>query len=64
MFKQPRAVIQPPPPDPGDLANRRDSERSRRLASGGRQSTLITRAVEAAGGGAPAPSAVKTGTGG
>jgi len=61
MFNAPKAPTPTPPPDPSDLANRRDSERRRRLSSGGRQSTLISRAVEAAGG---APTATLTGVGG
>lgn len=43
--KQPAPI---PPPDPADIANRRDSERRRRLGSGGRASTLITRMAETA----------------
>lgn len=40
-------------PDPADLQNRRDSERRGRLATGGSQSTLLTRAMAQAGAAAP-----------
>lgn len=48
MFRTPKMPTPPRQPDPNDLENRRDSERKGRLASGGRQSTLLAQAIERA----------------
>lgn len=47
-------------PNPGDLSNRINSERRRRLATGGTQSTFVTRLIgrvgaQAASNAAPSP---------
>lgn len=49
LFRTPKFSA-PVAPDPSDLGNRRDSERRNRLASGGTQSTLLSKAMAAAGG--------------
>lgn len=49
LFRTPK-YHQTAAPDPADLANRRDSERRNRLASGGTQSTLLSKAMAAASG--------------
>lgn len=46
MFKRPKIVSPGPQPDPSDLENRRNSERRKRLGTGGRQSTLLAQAME------------------
>jgi hypothetical protein len=43
-----KAKPNPAPPDPADLANRVNNQRSDRLAGGGRNSTFLGAAVEAA----------------
>lgn len=57
LFRTPK-FTPPRAPDPSDLGNRRDSERRNRLASGGAASTLLTKAMAAAGG---APATTLTG---
>lgn len=49
LFRTPK-LQQTPAPDPADLANRRDGERRARLASGGSQSNLLSKAMAAASG--------------
>lgn len=61
MFKRPKMDDAGAAPDPADTANRRDSERRRRLGSGGRQSTVLAQAMQTA---RAAPTAVLTGTNG
>jgi len=61
MFKTPKMKDVGPPPDPADLENRRDTERRKRLATGGRQSTLLATAMERA---ATRPTATLTGMSG
>ena len=61
MFKRPKIVSPGPQPDPADVENRRNSERKKRLLSGGRGSTLLAMAMERAN---TAPSATLTGTNG
>ncbi len=58
MFKRPKMEEAGPAPDPSDLANRRESERKRRLGTGGRQSTVLAQAMQTA---RAAPTAVLTG---
>ena len=61
MFRRPKldpADAPGPTPDPSDLANRRDTERRRRLATGGRQPTILVSAIRAA---ATSPTATLTG---
>lgn len=58
MFKRPKMEEAGPAPDPTDLANRRDTERRRRLSTGGRQSTVLATAMRKA---ATAPTATLTG---
>lgn len=58
MFRRPKMEQVGPMPDPADLANRRDTERRRRLSTGGRQSTILGAAIRAASTG---PTATLTG---
>lgn len=58
MFNSPKLKPGPAQPDPNDLENRRNSERRGRLATGGRQSTILAQAMERAAG---APTATLTG---
>jgi hypothetical protein len=51
----------PRPVDPADTQNRIDDQRRRRLSSGGRASTFLAEAVQAAS--TPAPPATLTGVG-
>jgi hypothetical protein len=60
MFNTPKPEKIGPEPDPSDLENRRGSERKKRLATGGRQSTLLATAMERA---AARPTATLTGVG-
>ncbi len=48
MFRSPKMESPGPQPDPSDLENRRNSERRKRLATGGTQSTLLAQAMERA----------------
>lgn len=48
MFRRPKLESAGAEPDPSDLENRRNSERKKRLATGGRQSTLLATAMERA----------------
>lgn len=61
MFRTPKLQSAGPQPDPADLENRRNSERKSRLATGGKQSTLLAQAIERA---AAAPSPRLNGEGG
>lgn len=61
MFKRPKMEDAGPTPDPTDLANRRETERKRRTATGGRQSTVLAQAMQTA---RAAPTAVLTGNNG
>lgn len=61
MFRRPKIESAGPQPDPNDLANRRETERKKRLSTGGRQSTLLAQAMERA---ASAPTATLTGMNG
>lgn len=58
MFKQPKMQSAGPAPDPADLENRRESERKKRVGTGGRQSTILAQAIERA---AAQPTATLTG---
>jgi hypothetical protein len=58
VFSRPKLEQVGPQPDPADLENRRNSERRRRLATGGRQSTILGNAIRAA---STAPTATLTG---
>lgn len=58
VFKRPKMEQVGPQPDPADLANRRNTERRMRLATGGRQSTILGSAIRAASTG---PTATLTG---
>jgi hypothetical protein len=60
MFKRPK-MKEVAAVDPSDLENRRESERRKRLATGGRQSTLLATAMERA---AAKPTATLTGVNG
>lgn len=61
MFRRPKIEPQGQTPDPADVANRRDTERRKRLATGGSQSTMLGRAVQRA---ATSSSTTLTGVGG
>ena len=61
MFKRPKIVDPGPQPDPSDVENRRNTERRRRVATGGRQSTLLATAMERA---SSTPTATLTGVNG
>lgn len=61
MFRRPKLEAAPVQPDPADLENRRQTERRKRLSTGGRQSTMLAQAMERA---ASAPTATLTGVGG
>lgn len=58
MFRRPKMEQVGRPPDPADLENRRNTERRRRLSTGGRQSTILGAAIRAA---STAPTATLTG---
>ena len=58
MFQRPKIESAGPAPDPTDVANRANTERRRRLATGGRQSTVLAQAMQTA---AAAPTATLTG---
>jgi hypothetical protein len=62
MFRRPKLESAGAQPDPSDLENRRNSERKKRLATGGRQSTLLATAMERART-APAPNLTPGGGG-
>ncbi|WP_332772948.1 hypothetical protein [Phenylobacterium sp.] len=49
LFKSPKYQSSAAP-DPGAMENRRDSERRSRLATGGSQSTLLSKAMAQASG--------------
>ena len=61
MFRRPKLQEAGPQPDMADTANRANSERRGRLLSGGRQSTLLAKAMERS---VTAPSATLTGING
>lgn len=61
MFRRPKMEAAQVQPDPADLENRRQTERRKRLSTGGRQSTILAQAMERA---AAAPTATLTGVGG
>lgn len=58
MFRQPKIKEAGPAPDPADIANRSGTERRKRLATGGTQSTLLAAAMDRA---ASSPTATLTG---
>ena len=60
MFRRPKLETPGPQPDPADIENRRETERRRRVASGGTQSTILASAMRSAAG---LPSATLTGAG-
>lgn len=59
LFRTPK-FQQTPTPAPTDMNNSRDTERARRLATGGTQSTLLAKAINAANG---QPTSTVTGVG-
>lgn len=59
LFRTPK-FQSTPTPNPSDLANQRDTLRGQRLATGGTQSTLLSKAMAAAAG---RPTATLTGVG-
>lgn len=59
LFKSPKFQSNPAP-DPNAIENRRSSERNSRLATGGTQSTLLSKAMAGAAG---APISTLTGIG-
>lgn len=61
LFAKPKP--NPTPPDPSDLANRLNNMRGQRLAAGGRNSTFLGAAVDAAQAGVK-PTATLTGLNG
>lgn len=61
MFRRPKIESAGTQPDPADLENRRETERRKRLSTGGRQSTILAKAMERA---ASAPTATLTGVNG
>lgn len=58
MFRRAKMEDAGPAPDPADLENRRETERRKRTATGGRQSTILAQAIERA---AAQPTATLTG---